>query len=74
VIEHDVKILAPLNVPSTMAEHASQLYARNVQSLLELMISDGELTLDFDDDIIAGACVTREGEIVHAGAKAAAAA
>ncbi|HWF35728.1 MAG TPA: Re/Si-specific NAD(P)(+) transhydrogenase subunit alpha [Solirubrobacteraceae bacterium] len=74
VIRHDVKILAPLNVPSTMAEHASQLYARNIQSLLDLMIKDGELTLDFDDEIIAGACVTRDGEIVHAGAKAAAAA
>jgi NAD(P) transhydrogenase subunit alpha len=71
VIAHDVKILAPLNVPSTMAEHASQLYARNVQSLLELMIKDGELTLDFEDEIIAGACVTRDGEIVHEGAKAA---
>jgi NAD(P) transhydrogenase subunit alpha len=74
VIRYDVKILAPLNVPSTMAEHASQLYARNVQSLLELMIKDGELTLDFEDEIIAGACVTRDGEIVHAGAKTAAAA
>jgi NAD(P) transhydrogenase subunit alpha len=74
VICHDVKIAAPLNVPSTMAEHASQLYARNVQSLLELMIKDGGLELDFDDEIIAGACVTRGGEIVHAGAKAAAAA
>jgi NAD(P) transhydrogenase subunit alpha len=74
VVAHDVKIAAPLNVPSTMAEHASQLYARNVQSLLELMIADGGLALDFDDEIIAGACVTRDGEIVHAGAKAAAAA
>jgi NAD(P) transhydrogenase subunit alpha len=74
VIRHDVKILAPLNVPSTMAEHASQLYARNIQSLLELMISEeGQLALDFDDEIIAGACVTRGGEIVHEGAKAAAA-
>ncbi|MEA2196779.1 MAG: H+-translocating transhydrogenase subunit alpha [Solirubrobacteraceae bacterium] len=74
VVAYDVKILAPLNVPSTMAEHASQLYARNVQSLLELMIKDGELVLDFEDEIIAGACVTRDGEIVHEGAKAAAAA
>ena len=73
VIRHDVKILAPLNVPSTMAEHASQLYSRNVQSLLDLMIDEGQLKLDFEDEIIAGACVTRDGEIVHAGAKAAAA-
>jgi proton-translocating NAD(P)+ transhydrogenase subunit alpha len=75
VIRHDVKILAPLNVPSTMAEHASQLYARNIQALLALMISDqGELSLDFEDEVIAGACITRDGEIVHQGAKAAAAA
>jgi NAD(P) transhydrogenase subunit alpha len=74
VIRHDVKILAPLNVPSTMAEHASQLYARNIQALLDLMINDaGELALDFEDEVIAGACITRGGEIVHEGAKAAAA-
>ena len=72
VIKYGVKIVAPLNLASTMAEHASQLYARNIQSLLELMISEGALKLDFDDEIIAGACVTRGGEIVHEGAKAAA--
>jgi proton-translocating NAD(P)+ transhydrogenase subunit alpha len=72
VIRHDVKIVAPLNVPSTMAEHSSQLYARNIQALLDLMIEDGALALDFDDEVIAGACVTRGGEIVHEGAKAAA--
>src|SRR5207248_7340086 len=73
VVRYDVKILAPLNVPSTMAEHASQLYSRNIESLLGLMISDeGELTLDFDDAVIAGACITREGDIVHEAARAAA--
>jgi NAD(P) transhydrogenase subunit alpha len=72
VIRHDVKILAPLNVPSTMAEHASQLYARNIQSLLGLMVKDGRLELDFEDEVIAGACITREGEIVHEGARQAA--
>ena len=72
VLRHDVKIIAPLNVPSTMAEHASQLYARNIQSLLGLMIDEGELKLDFDDEVIAGACITRGGEIVNEGAKAAA--
>jgi NAD(P) transhydrogenase subunit alpha len=75
VIEHDVKIVAPLNVPSTMAEHASQLYARNIEALLGLMATDeGALELDFEDEIIAGACVTRDGEIVNEGAKAAVAA
>ena len=72
IVRHDVKILAPLNVPSTMAEHASQLYARNIQSLLGLMIAEGELKLDFEDEVIAGACITRDGEIVNEGAKAAA--
>jgi NAD(P) transhydrogenase subunit alpha len=68
-----VTIAAPLNLPSSMPEHASQLYARNVASLLELMTgADGALTLDFDDAVIAGACVARGGEIVHEGARRAA--
>jgi NAD(P) transhydrogenase subunit alpha len=71
-MRHDVKIIAPLNVPSTMAEHASQLYARNVESLLGLMIKEGQLELDFEDEVIAGACITRGGEIVHEGARQAA--
>ncbi len=78
VIRHDVKIVSPLNLPATVPEHSSQLFARNVLSLLELMIqAPGEesgpptLHLDFDDEIIAGACIVREGEIVNAGAKAA---
>ncbi len=71
VLRHNVKILAPLNVPSTMAEHASQLFARNVQALLGLMISDeGELSLDFEDEVISGACITRAGEIVNERARA----
>ena len=58
-----------------MPDHASQLYARNIQSLLELMVDEeGQLKLDFEDEIIAGACITRDGEIVHEGAKQAVAA
>ncbi|MFL5823808.1 MAG: Re/Si-specific NAD(P)(+) transhydrogenase subunit alpha [Solirubrobacteraceae bacterium] len=72
VVRHDVKILAPLNVPSTMAEHASQLYARNIEALLGLMIKDGRLDLDFEDEVIKGACITRDNEIVHAAAREAA--
>jgi len=72
VVEHDVTILAPLNLPSTMPEHASALFARNVLALLELFVSDeGALSLDFDDEVIAGACIVREGEIVHEGARSA---
>jgi len=73
VTEKGVTIVAPLNLPSSMAEHASQLYARNVASLLELMTGEeGALALDFDDPIIAGAVITRGGEIVHEGARRAA--
>src|SRR4051794_38921356 len=72
VERHGVKIVAPTNLPGQMPDHASQLYARNVSALLELMVKDGELSLDFDDEVIAGACITRDGEIVHEGAKQAA--
>ncbi len=78
VIRHDVKIVSPLNLPATVPEHSSQLFARNVLALLELMIQAPAeesgaptLHLDFDDEIIAGACIVRDGEIVNAGAKAA---
>jgi H+-translocating NAD(P) transhydrogenase subunit alpha len=73
IVEHDVVIASPLNLPATMPEHASQLYSRNIQSLLELITGDeGQLELNFDDEVVAGACITRDGEIVHEGAKAAA--
>src|SRR5664279_5611391 len=72
VVRHDVKIVSPLNLPATMAEHSSQLFARNVLALLELFVGeDGALQLDFEDEIVKGACVVREGEIVNPGAKAA---
>jgi proton-translocating NAD(P)+ transhydrogenase subunit alpha len=71
IVAHDVRIVSPLNLPARMPEHASQLFARNVLALLELFIGeDATLRLDFDDEIVAGACVVREGEIVHPGAKA----
>jgi NAD(P) transhydrogenase subunit alpha len=70
-----VTITGPLNLPSSMPDHASQLYAKNVQNLVELMVSDeGALELDFEDEIIAGACITHDGQIVHEGAKQAVAA
>jgi H+-translocating NAD(P) transhydrogenase subunit alpha len=72
VIRHDVKIVSPLNLPASMAEHSSQLFARNVLALLDLFVGeDGALSLDFEDEIIKGACVVRDGEIVNPGARAA---
>jgi H+-translocating NAD(P) transhydrogenase subunit alpha len=70
VIRHEVKIVSPLNLPATMAEHSSQLFARNVQALLELFVGeDGALQLDWEDEIVKGACVVKSGEIVNEGAK-----
>ncbi|HEV7468874.1 MAG: transhydrogenase (AB-specific) [Pseudonocardia sp.] len=60
VVKHDVTIASPLNLPATMPEHASELYSRNVSSLLELMLDDeGALAPDFGDEVLAKSCVTR---------------
>jgi NAD(P) transhydrogenase subunit alpha len=59
VVVDGVTIAAPLNLPATMPEHASELYARNVLALLELMVVDGKVAPDFSDEIIAKSCVTR---------------
>jgi proton-translocating NAD(P)+ transhydrogenase subunit alpha len=71
VVVHDVTITSPLNLPAEMPEHASQLYARNVSALLELFLDkDGALALDWDDAIVAGAAIVRDGEIVNDRARA----
>lgn len=59
VVKHDVTIAAPLNLPATMPEHASELYSKNITALLDLLIKDGRLAPDFDDEVIAQSCVTR---------------
>ncbi|WP_020395523.1 NAD(P) transhydrogenase subunit alpha [Thiolinea disciformis] len=65
-IEHNgVVIHAPLNVPSQVPVHASEMYAKNLLNFLSLMIKNGEYQPDFKDEIIAGACVTRDGAIVN---------
>jgi NAD(P) transhydrogenase subunit alpha len=71
VVENGVKIIAPLNLPSAMAKHASQLYAKNVENLLRLLVNE-ELNLDFDDEVVAGACLTHESEIKNERAREAA--
>jgi NAD(P) transhydrogenase subunit alpha len=58
IVREDVTIAAPLNLPSTMPDHASQLYARNIQSLLELISEDGNLKIDPEDEIVKGALVS----------------
>jgi H+-translocating NAD(P) transhydrogenase subunit alpha len=60
VVREGVTIVGLTNLPSTVPVHASQLYARNVQALLTHLAPDGELALDWDDEITAGTCVTRQ--------------
>jgi len=64
VVEHNgVTILGPVNLPSTMPMHASQLYSKNISMLIQLLTKDAQLNLNFEDEIINGACVCHNGEI-----------
>jgi NAD(P) transhydrogenase subunit alpha len=64
VVENDVTILAPLNLPSTVPTHASQMFSRNVLALLQHLIRDGELTIDPDDEITGAMLLAPEAEEV----------
>ena len=59
VAREGVTIVGLTNLPSTMPTHASQLLSRNIAAVLGLIVADGAVTLDWDDEIVAGACVTR---------------
>jgi proton-translocating NAD(P)+ transhydrogenase subunit alpha len=67
VIDVDgVRIDGTTNIPSTMPYHASQMYSRNIQSLLGLMITkEGKLNLDMNDDVLKGTVITKDGDVVH---------
>ncbi|MDA8646986.1 Re/Si-specific NAD(P)(+) transhydrogenase subunit alpha [Porticoccaceae bacterium] len=66
IVADGVTIVGPENVPSDLAFHASQMYGKNVQTFLELIIDEtGNLNIDFDDEIIAGTLVAHEGEVPH---------
>ena len=70
VVENGVKIIAPTNLASDMAAHASQLYSKNLENFIGLIVSEeGELELNFDDEVVAGACLTHGGEIKNERAK-----
>ncbi len=70
-LRYDVRIMGPLNLPSAMPIHASQLYSKNVANLLGLLLKDGQLNLNFDDEIVRGTCITHDGNIINAAVKAA---
>jgi NAD(P) transhydrogenase subunit alpha len=65
VVVNGVTVVGLTNPPATMPTHASFLYARNIANFMGLLIKDGELAPDFDDEILAGTCVVRAGRVVH---------
>ena len=65
VVKDGVTIIGTTNVPSTMPYHSSQMYSRNIASLLALFLKDGEATLDMTDDVIKGTVITKDGQVVH---------
>jgi H+-translocating NAD(P) transhydrogenase subunit alpha len=65
VVRHDVTIMGPLNLPSTMSTHASQMYAKNISTLLEHLAPKGQLNVDMEDAITRGVVVTSGGEVLH---------
>ena len=66
VEEHGVQIFGPVNLPSTIPYHASQMYARNIATFLKYLIKDGVFTLNQEDEIVRETLVTHGGEVVHA--------
>jgi NAD(P) transhydrogenase subunit alpha len=72
VITHNgVTIIGTTNLPSTLPIHASQMYAKNIQNLLGVLLNkDGALILNMDDDIVAGTVITKDGQVLHEGTKA----
>ncbi|MHC4774972.1 MAG: NAD(P) transhydrogenase subunit alpha [Planctomycetota bacterium] len=65
VVAHDVTVLGPTNLPSTVPYHASQMYAKNVQTFLMEIVKEGELNYDMDNEVIKETMVTRDGQVVH---------
>ena len=64
VVREDVIIVGETNLPATMPFHASQMYSRNVASFLGVLVEDGEIALDFEDEIVRETCVTHDGRVL----------
>jgi NAD(P) transhydrogenase subunit alpha len=66
-VEHQgVRILPGHELASAMASEASAMYANNISSFIDLLVTDGDLHVDLDDEVVAGALLTHDGEVVHA--------
>jgi NAD(P) transhydrogenase subunit alpha len=65
IVHHGISVVGPVNLPSRAPYHASQMYATNIVNLIKLMLKDGALTINLDDEIIRETLVTHEGKLVH---------
>jgi NAD(P) transhydrogenase subunit alpha len=66
VVEQGVTILGPVNLPATIPYHASQMYAKNVSNLLLLLVKEGKIDLDMEDEVVRETLFTRDGEVANA--------
>ena len=64
VVEHGVTIFGPTNLPATVPFHASQMFAKNLTAFLKLLVKEGEITFDLEDEIIRNTLIVRDGEVV----------
>lgn len=65
VLHHGVRVIGPVNLPSQLAYHASEMYARNLYNLLSPALKDGRLQIDWTDEVFAGTALTHGGEVKH---------
>ena len=65
IIENYVKIVGPINLPASLGRHASEMYARNLFNFIKPAIEDGELNIDWEDEVFAQSALARDGEIKH---------
>lgn len=71
IVERGITVIGPLNLPSSMPTHASQMYSRNMLKFIDHIARKGEILIDTEDEITRGCLITRDGEIVHEATRAA---
>jgi NAD(P) transhydrogenase subunit alpha len=65
VVKHGVLLVGITNLPATMPGSATQMYAKNLQTLIKHLLADGKIELNFEDEITKGATITHGGKVVH---------
>jgi NAD(P) transhydrogenase subunit alpha len=65
IVHNGVKVIGPLNLPASLPYHASEMYSRNLFNLLKPALPKGELAIDWNDEVFAGAVLTHDGQIKH---------